>query len=101
MAHEQGFRWNEERQVQVRDPSIGVSYLPVIPYMAKSRHNLTRVENGTIIRFVENFEGSSGGEEDHAWIFCLRSNPLIQFLVPSSSKEFLWKFKIKPTRKLR
>jgi len=95
------FRYNEERQVQVRDPDVGVNYLPVVPYTHNGRHNLTRVENGTIIRFVQNFEGNQGGEEDHAWIFCLRSNPAIQFLVPTSSKAFLWKFKMLATRKLR
>ena len=105
MANE--FRYGEERQVHVNALEVGIAYLPVIPYCGTVRpsaavpvtHAVTRVENGTLIRFME----AVGDEhaDEHMWIFALAASPGIQFLVPNSFKPYLWKFKLLPTRKLR
>ncbi len=102
------FRYGEERQVQVTVKDHGGNYLPVMPYVGPavdhwrapepSKHAVTRIDNGTIIRFLSVFNLDFG---DPIWIFCLASNIEIQFLVPSSFQSALWKFKIKAAAKLR
>jgi len=94
------FRSFERRQVQVNEIETGVRYMPVIPYYGKgvgsqapAAHTVTRIQNGTIICFM--------GTVSENWCFSLADNPSIQFLVPSSFESYLWKFKIKPIRKLR
>jgi len=108
MANE--FRYGEERQVHVNALEVGIAYLPVIPYCGATvdhwrnaavpvTHAVTRVENGTLVRFLEVI-GDEHNDE-HMWIFALAASPGIQFLVPNSFKPYLWKFKLLPTRKLR
>lgn len=102
------FKYGDQRQVQVNTRELGITYLPVIPYcgpavdqwrnaVAPVTHAVTRVENGTIIRFLEVI----GAEDEQMWIFALASSPSIQFLVPNSFKSYLWKFKMMPVRKMR
>lgn len=102
------FRYGEERQVQVSVKDHGGNYLPVMPYCGTAvdhwrapepiKHAVTRIENGTIIRFLAPFHVDVG---DPLWIFCLSTNIEIQFLVPSSFQSALWKFKMKSVTKLR
>jgi hypothetical protein len=105
MANE--FKTGEQRQVQVNIRELGITYLPIIPYCSAPKswrqtlvvtHAVTRIENGTIIRFMDNLQGNDG---DYAWVFSLASKPEIQFIVPSSCMSYLWRFKMKPITKLR
>lgn len=108
MANE--FRYGEQFQVQVNARELGIAYLPVIPYCGPAvdnwrkladpvTHAVTRVESGTLIRFLEVIGDEH--ENEHMWIFALSANPSIQFLVPNSFKNYLLKVKIMPTRKVR
>lgn len=104
------FKYGDQRQVHVDARELGISYLPVIPYCGATvdnwrsvvepvTHAVTRVENGTIIRFLETKGSEQNGDE--IWIFALAVSPCIQFLVPSSFGAYLWKFKMLAPRKLR
>lgn len=86
------FLWGEQRQVNVHDIP-GVRYMPCMPIVG-SQHGVTRIENGTFIRYVRDIEGGPRGE-DKAWIFQLSERPEIEFVVPAACAPYLWKAKQK------
>lgn len=90
MSNQNKFYWHEQRQVNVHDIP-GVRYLPCMPVIGSS-HAVTRIENGTFIRYLRDLE-SGPDIEDRAFVFNLVERPEIEFIVPANFSPYLWKVK--------